>query len=468
MYGWLVPKIIFPLYERTSGRRFWTQARRLRELQWRDPEELERRAANKLAPLLAHAARNVPYYRDLFKKAGVSPGDIRSAADLTAIPASTKADLRANFPERTTAANLPAERRWKARTSGSSGLPFEFYRDRAEEDVRIGSYLFFIQWAGVAIWEPRILISSRQSLVSQISRSSWRGKLARRFLIGAKTRSLSGSDLTVSELDAIVRQFSRGRNYLIWSSGSYAARLARNLLETGLELSRYPKALVSTADTLTEANALTIHEAFRTRAVNHYSCYEVAYIAQSCPDHTSNLHINSERAILRVVREDGQPAAPGEPGYVVLTSLSNYVMPLINYRVGDRAVVGEPCPCGRGLPTLTSLEGREAEMIHLPSGRSISPGTIGNYLLLNCDAIPYIWEYQAVQTAQSRVLLRVVPTGRFNRAFAGRLVRSLEDLFNHEASVIVEPVDEIPAEPSGKRLIIKTQPAAATGPGPRP
>jgi len=68
--GWLAPRVLFPLYERLSGRRFWTELRRLRALQWRSPEELEARALRKLRPLLAHAYTHVPYYRDLFDRAG--------------------------------------------------------------------------------------------------------------------------------------------------------------------------------------------------------------------------------------------------------------------------------------------------------------------------------------------------------------------------------------------------------------
>src|SRR5215217_5343287 len=105
--GWLVPRVLFPLYERLSGRRFWTELRRLRALQWRSPEELEARALRKLRPLLAHADAHVPYYRDLFRRAGVRPDDVRTVADLSRLPLTGKANLRANFPDAVVADNLP-------------------------------------------------------------------------------------------------------------------------------------------------------------------------------------------------------------------------------------------------------------------------------------------------------------------------------------------------------------------------
>src|SRR6266511_2962935 len=131
MYRWLVPMVVFPLAERLGGRRMWTEMRRMSELQWRPQGELEARALERLRSLLLHAAMNVPYYRDLFKRAGIEPEDIRTLSDLSNLPITTKADLRTAFPARTTANNLPENRRRRMMTSGSTGLPFEFYWDRS-------------------------------------------------------------------------------------------------------------------------------------------------------------------------------------------------------------------------------------------------------------------------------------------------------------------------------------------------
>ena len=53
---------------------------------------------------------------------------------------------------------------------------------------------------------------------------------------------------------------------------------------------------------------------------------------------------------------------------MVLTALANDVMPFINYDLGDWAIGGDPCPCGRGFPTLAAIEGRGGEMIETPDG----------------------------------------------------------------------------------------------------
>ena len=130
-------------------------------------------------------------------------------------------------------------------------------------------------------------------------------------------------------------------------------------------------------------------------------------------------------------------------------------MPFINYSVGDLAVAGPRCPCGRGLPTLARLEGRDNEVIRTVQGREVNGVILGQFLAFVVGIIPYVWEYQAVQTTPEALILRVVPTPRFTAEFQATLQRGLAEFFGPGMQIIVEPVASIPAEVSGKRLIIK-------------
>jgi phenylacetate-CoA ligase len=458
MYRWLVPRLIFPLYEGLSGRRLWTEVLRLRELQWRPPEELEARTFQKLRPLMVHAAAHVPYYRDLFKRAGIQPEDLRTMGDLSHMPITTKADLRNNFPGRTTADNLPESRRWKTITSGSTGFPFEFYSDAAGADGMLGSYLFFLEWAGAAIWQARVDIGTHanRSLRSIIPSSPKYVLLARRLLLGERFLTLSGIDLTTDEFRARTRDLSGRRGYFVRAYPSYAARLAAQLLKEGGRLPVSPRVVITGAETLTPMDAATIREAFHCPVVNQYSTWEVPHMAQSCPDVPEMFHVNTERAILRIVREDGSPAAPGERGRMLITALSNYAMPFINYDIGDSGAAGGPCPCGRGLPTLMGLEGRSVEAIRTPEGKIISPVALNQFPPLVRLAVPYIWEYQAIQTAGNTVTFLIVPTSRYTSEFAKTLQVELERFLGPGVNVHVKTVDRIPSEKSGKRLIIRS------------
>jgi phenylacetate-CoA ligase len=434
----------------------WTEVCRLRKLQWQPQEALEARAVERLRRLLVHAQAHVPYYHDLFKRASIGPTDIRTLSDLLAVPLTTKADLRRDFPTRTTADNLPESRRRKMMTSGSTGLPFEFYWDHASADGLLGAYLFSLEWAGVAIWDTQVAIASPSYFYENIAGATRLRRFARRLLLGEDTVSLSAVDLTASKFRTLVPHLSQRGRYFMRSYPSAMAHLAAQLMTEGIELPKPPEVVILYAETLTETNRASISRAFQCRVINYYSSWEVPQMAQTCPDNPEVLHVNCERVILRVVREDGTLTPPGETGRVVVTDLSNYVMPFINYAIGDYAVAATACPCGRGFPALTTLEGRDTEVLRTPGGKRINGGVLGQFLAFVIGGIPSIWEYQAVQNALDEVTLRVVPTAHFTSEFARTLQRELEVFLGPGVRVTIDRVDRIPLEPSGKRLIIRS------------
>jgi phenylacetate-CoA ligase len=454
VYRWLVPRVVTPLGERVRHPR-WTTARHLAELQWQAPEELEQRAVSRLRALLEHASRHVPHYRDLLARARISPHDIQRVADLARIPVSAKADLRAGFPARTTADNVPAHRWQPMMTSGSTGRPFEFYWDRAALAGLGGTDWFWLQWAGTDPWHTRIVIASPAYFYDRVTPpGGWRRAL-NHVVLGERTERLPADQLSTADLRALVERVTTRGPYFIRGYPGALARLARRLVEEGAPPASDPRVVVTFAETLTPAAADLIRRGFRSPVVDYYSCWEVPQIAQTCPDNPETLHVNAERVIARVARPDGGNAMPGEIGRVVLTDLANFVMPFINYAPGDYAVAGGRCPCGRGLPTLARIEGRDSEVIRTLQGREISGVMLGQFLTFVVGIIPYVWEYQAVQTASGAVTLRVVPTAEFTSTFRGRLERALGEFLGPEMTAMVEPVDAIPLEPSGKRLIIK-------------
>jgi len=102
--------------------------RDLARTQWLTAEQLENIRLRKLQALVAHAYEYVPYYRDLFTREGLHPRDIRTLADLSAVPVTTKHDLLDAGPGQITCTNIPsgdlvAERTQKSfRRTGDNAL----------------------------------------------------------------------------------------------------------------------------------------------------------------------------------------------------------------------------------------------------------------------------------------------------------------------------------------------------------
>ena len=406
--------------------------------------------------LLDHAGTHVPFYRRVLGEAGIRPTDVRSLADLSRVPVTTKAALRAAGLEQTTADNLPAKRRWPAITSGSSGPPLRFRVDLAAEDTRFATYLLALEWAGVGVWDVEVKVSDPFQDPNWYPPPGRFSRLGRRVLLGQRLCRLEAPRPTPEDLERLVRKVVGRRAWFLRAFPSILALLGDCVLRSGVELSRYPKGIISRGETLTAVRRATIERAFRGPVVDHYACNEMAHVAQSCPAGSTGLHVLGDRVIVHVVREDGRPATPGERGRVLLTDLENQVMPFINYEVGDLATVGSPCACGRGLPVLAAVDGREYEVVRLPAGDRISAFTLEAYLYAECD-VGMLREYQIGQTAPDRILLRLVTTSQFTCADAERLRRKFERLLGPDVTVEVAEVAEIPPEPSGKRLVVKAE-----------
>jgi phenylacetate-CoA ligase len=76
----------------------------------------------------------------------------------------------------------------------------------------------------------------------------------------------------------------------------------------------------------------------------------------------------AETMLVEIINDDGEPCRPGEIGRVIATDLRNWATPLVRYEIADYAEASEPCPCGRGLPTLKRIVGRTRNLVMRPDG----------------------------------------------------------------------------------------------------
>jgi phenylacetate-CoA ligase len=179
---------------------------------------------------------------------------------------------------------------------------------------------------------------------------------------------------------------------------------------------------------------------------NRYGCEEVSLIACECQRH-DGLHVNADGVYVEILR-DGRPADPGETGSIVVTDLTNRAMPLLRYQVGDVAVLSErQCPCGRGLPLLERLEGREADYVVTPAGEMISGISLTENFALQ---VPGIAQFQIVQESVQRFRFRIVRGPDFGPASLQRLRSLVRERFGSDVNYQCEYLEQIPPEPSGK------------------
>src|SRR5262249_55824643 len=121
----------------------------------------------------------------------------------------------------------------------------------------------------------------------------------------------------------------------------------------------------------------------------------------------------------------GNACNPGEIGRLVLTDLTNFASPLIRYDTADYAEAAPPCGCGRGLPTLARIVGRQRNILRRPDGQRYWPrlGSTGYH-----EIAPVV-EHQLIQREIDLMELRLVVetplTALQEEELAERLRRSL-------------------------------------------
>ena len=149
----------------------------------------------------------------------------------------------------------------------------------------------------------------------------------------------------------------------------------------------------------------------------------------------------------------GRAPAPGEEGEVLITVLNNYAMPLIRYRIGDRAIKAEEkaCRCGRGWPILIrALVGREDDYFVDSQGNSVSPKSLDNPVFYSTK----IKQFQVIQKRRDHVEIMVVKGRGFDRETEMKLKSAAQQikkiLGNGKLVVQITYTDYIPPRRSGK------------------
>lgn len=437
----------------------------MQQAQWLPEADLLARAQPRLARLLTHAAVNVPFYRDTYRRLGLAPDALRTPADLRRLPIIGKATFRQGPPERFRASNIPPHAAVRLVTSGSTGEPFAFVVDRNKLPIIFASHLFYDSWYGLRPFAWGVRIGSPSSPSPRPSGLPvWlrlRQEVSRR--LQHVYERFTQTKIPVWSFDErqaeeIHRRLEALQPVYIYSGASTLAALADILLRRGLVLTRPPRGVISIAETLTLTRRRLIEAYFKAPIINRYGLREQGYwCAQSCPEAPEQFHVNTELVVLEVVRPDGSPAAPGETGRLLVTDLFNYSMPFIRYDTGDLGVSATgPCACGRGFPRLGPIEGRSHECIQTPSGQVVTPSRWSHFLFVHkTEYVAAVSHYQLEWHPPDRARLLIVPTDSFDEGTRERLRNDVAWLLGPNVAVSVETVTEIPPERSGKRPLVK-------------
>lgn len=426
-----------------QGRKTFRYWKELEKSQWLSRTELEQRQLVSLRGLLEHAHLNCPYYRREWDRLGLNPADVNTLADFARWPLLTKEMIRANRADMRFA--VPGQRMLSKATGGSSGVPLQFDLNMESHERRVAATFRGYNWAGagpgtrqfylwgVPLGERSLRLRAKDKLVDWVNH-----KL-----------TLNSFEFSRERVPEFVQRLNRYRPDVVVAYTNPLYAFARALEEQKLR-PYSPKSIVIGAEKIYPFQRELIERIFDAPVFETYGAREFMIMGGECDRHTG-LHLTTENLILEVVNDDGQPTVKGEEGNVVVTDLTNFGLPFVRYVNGDRAVAGfEDCSCGRGLPLLRKVVGRQLDMIDTPDGRKI-PGEFFPHLLKD---FPTVERFQVVQESLDSVEIRLVLRSEWGDMDQQNLNAELGKVLGPSVQVKLVPVQDIPLTPQGKHRVV--------------
>lgn len=425
--------VIWPAIPSLDNARMLALQYQFEQSQWWSPEKLAEMQFRQFRSIFAHALNTVPYYRERFApwRSGID-----SWERYRELPVSSRTDVQQAGTDMHSTLPPPAHGPlMKTESSGSTGMPL----------VTLGSAWTQLLWYALLLrdhlWHGRDFggkLAAIRNRATPARLDNW-GPATAAFRTGPSLVRAVSPDLD-EQLQWLVDE---NPDYLL-SLATNIHALAERSIETGIRLPRL-KQVRTFAEMLRPDTRRLVREAWGVPLSDGYSSEELGYIALQCPV-SENYHVQSESLVVEVLDESGVPCQPGATGQIVASTLHNFSMPLLRYASGDYAEVAEPCGCGRGLPALRRIVGRQRNMLLSPQGGRYWPSFASEVW----RHIAPIGQIQVIQTAREDIELNVVCKRDLAEGEKLELTTALNQSLGFEYRVTVHRVEAIPRPKGGK------------------
>jgi phenylacetate-CoA ligase len=415
----------------------------LGQSQWWPPAVLRRHQFRQLTALLDHAVRTVPFYRDRLAQAGWRPGCALDEATWRRIPWLKRRDIQDAGPALASSAVPPEHGAVDTvTTSGSTGMPIAVRHTTMSSLFWKAILLRDHLWHGRDLGLRLAMIRSDRERLAQpphgLELPNWGAPTVPYYATGPAAMLDVTAPLAV-QAEWLLRQRA---DYLL-THPTNLLFLARHCRAHGIALGF--RGIATLAEPVGPEHRALCRAVFGAAITDFYSTRDAGYLALQCPS-GAHYHVQGEDVLVEILDEAGNACAPGAMGRVVVTPLHGFAMPLIRYDIGDYAVPGPPCACGRGLPVIERILGRTRNMLRRPSGELLFPG----FTLVHLAEIEPVIQVQVVQTALDRLEARLAVRRPLTDDENARAHALLAKALGGEFVIAISTCAEIPRSAGGK------------------
>ena len=348
------------------------------------PEQLQHYQQQQFNAMVRFAMEQTDFYRSSYQ--GITGPEFDST-DLPVLSKQTVVEQR----DAMVAGGLEQPGLKLGYTGGSTGKPLAFYyTDEKTEHMRAGMMRSY-RWAG---WRPGDKVLNFWGARQDVKRNhGGPGDRLRRYVAAEQT--LGAFEFSETDLLSWARHVQSWKPTLLQGYASILAELALFVQRKHLRMPSTIKGVFSTAEVLYDWQRAAIESVFSCTVFNQYGSREVPNIGLQCTH--GNFHIFSDLVKLESMPVDGEHR-------LLVTSLTNRVMPMIRYELGDLGRLREgQCSCGSPFPMMALDVCRRNDLIVTPAGRKIYPSWFVHLL----DGLSGIEQFQFVQTGPGSIVLRL-------------------------------------------------------------
>jgi len=323
-------------------------------------------------------------------------------------------------------------------SSGSSGIQGAVYMTRKEQYSAIATQTFLWEWSGYKLGNN----------ILQLGMTTNRGWLKKCKDILLRTEYQQAFKINNEEACQALERFVSIPGFM----GGYASGLyAYACMAEELNIKPHFISVISWGDKMFPHFREKIEEQFNTKVFDTYGATEGFIIAGQCE--FGNYHILTPNVYLELLDKDGVEVAPGELGYVVVTRLDAYAMPLIRYYLGDLAIkmdTKEKCMCGKPFPMLEKIVGRDTDIVRTKSGKYL----IVHFFTGIFEHIKEIEQFRVIQNNLDGIIIEYIPRIIFYNQILNNIKIQIQQYIQEPFNIDFIKVEHIPDTPSGKPQII--------------
>ena len=443
--AYLRRNIIFPFYWKyIKHSNVLSCYKALRNHQWNTFEENKKIQRKKLYKLIKYASQNIFYYKRVIKEYNLRFSEDTIFDDIKKFPILTKEIIRNHFNE---LYKFRDNTYYRNTSGGSTGEPVIFYQDKHYFEWATANKILFNEWAGRKIGDPMVkLWGSLRDILR--GGQGFKGYLRQQV---SGVTILNSDRMTEKDEYQYVQRINNIKPCLILAFTNSIDELTRFIQEHHLSIYS-PKAIMTTAGVLYPEVRARIEEVFQAPVFNRYGSQEVSDIACNC-EKSPGLHLIPDIHYLEIVDDEGKEVKLGKSGNIIVTLLTNYTMPLIRYKIGDRGILSDKnSQCGHGLPLLEKVVGRIRSNFKNKFGDHINGGVFIDLFYFREN----IKQFQIIQETVDSISINLALIDKtklkdLDKNFKG-INQKIWKIMRHKTKIKYNIVDEILPSPSGKYM----------------